>query len=129
MNGVTLSLSKYKLLFRVEKRQIDLIIVATNRMAYDRVLRKLTVCRHWTLDRLSARGTDRTLVRFDTNPSGHRPKILACLYVLELLENISCNFAKLKGKLRLRTVKFWYDIHSGLIISRSCSSHHSSSSF
>ncbi|CAG4973017.1 unnamed protein product [Colias eurytheme] len=32
-------------------------------MAYDRVLRKLTVCRHWTLDRLPARGAIRTRAR------------------------------------------------------------------
>ena len=30
-----------------------------DRMAYGRVLRKLTVCRHWTLDRLPARGSER----------------------------------------------------------------------
>lgn len=103
MNGLSVSLSQKRLNERVRQRYLADYTFVCKPHGVPRTTQ--AVCRHWTLDRLPARGFSseavslamalvkfgRVFVQFRNNPSGHRPKILACLCVLELLETSSCN--------------------------------------
>lgn len=56
MNGYCLSFSLDRLTHSVERDGYTITPPSPKRMAFCSVLRKLTVCRHWTLDRLPVRG-------------------------------------------------------------------------
>ncbi|KAJ0181619.1 hypothetical protein K1T71_002341 [Dendrolimus kikuchii] len=93
-------------------------VAGPRRLGESRLQSRNGVSEHRSCVRLSF-----TTTRADTGP-----KYWPVYIVFELLGNSSCNSSHDKvTQSPRRTVKFWYDILSGRIISRSCSSHLSSS--